>query len=192
MFSNYLRRKSVVNFFFSRQFNTVPKQECLAPPLNVQNSKFQEYTLTTRLPKLFQKMPNRLPPEGQKAMEILSNSLLNKKELKEMLPSSIHPKESILEKNSQTHIEQWEKFISEQNSVQRYSPLHFIPAIVSEMYFYHRIVDASGYFHDKNAKDPFLPQKTKALHEILKKEAKSIINYALDLKHQKIEKLFDV
>lgn len=162
------------------------------PPLDITNSKFQEYTLTKRLPKLYESMSNELPKEMQKEMDYLSDTLLNSRVIREELPSSIHPKDTVKDKYSELHLANWKKFIGKQNSVQRYSLLEFIPAIISEMYFYHRIVDASGYFHGTDGKDPFLSQKKDALQQILENEAKTIVNYALDVENHEMEKLIEL
>lgn len=170
------------------------KRYCTTKPfiqeelLTVHNSPFQKYTLQERLPKLLDNVKQHIPSSSISSLEHLTKQL--KEDIKiEDIPSSIHGKEKIHEHFIE-HIDEWEKFIQNQKLSHRFKLEDFRPSIITEMYFYHRIVDAAGYFcNPNNDMDPFRHQKKDGFDNSLNGDMIPIIEYALDKENSTIKDL---
>ena len=170
----------------ARWASTSP-QSVLASPLSVENSPFQLQTLQERLPRLLESLQwSKANAEREKLdhlVHILKAGPVKSSGASSPLPlvATEYPNEATRCPTSLLLINKWQDYLKQQSIGSRLSPYDFRPTIVAEMYFYYRIVDAAGFFHQskdgKEPLDPFQDEKRTALEAVMHREAPLLANY---------------
>ena len=112
--------------------------------LSFHNSNFQRYTFNERLPNILKalKLPN---DKRERKLNAICNNLQNHQLSEEIFENSSFPP-SQLHDNCRKYMELWQLFLQSQQKQNRIHMAEFSPSIISEMFFYHRIVDSTGFF----------------------------------------------